>query len=556
VSSSSGSDPRIGTRLLGYRIEELLGRGGMGVVYRAEQLGLGRMVALKLLSPELAESQSYRVRFMRESRMAARLEHPNVLPVYEAGEAEGLLYIAMRYVQGSDLAKLLEREGRLQPQRAIGLLDQVANGLDAAHRGGLVHRDVKPANILIAPELGPGSTEHCYLCDFGLLKHFDSSDDLTSTGQFVGTIPYVAPEQIEGHAMDGRVDVYALGCVLFQCLTGTVPFDRDSDVAVIYAHLQDPPPSARRLRPELPLELDRVVARALAKAPGDRFTSATELVAAARTVLRPLLRTQPWSFAPAAAPVAPAADPAPSHQAPAAAGGEVTSLLAEDGAAGGLPAAAPVRAALPLGQPYGLTGRRPARAGRRLAVRLGGLALLAALVAGGLATASRLGYWPVRRQAGAVAAGDLAQPGSVNGQPTPSCVTGWQVPVPRTPLRTEPLDHLRASMGVTGEFVVAEMRHFRGLDGSLWWYVKAYRGAGRSFRGRWLVVRQPTGLRRVAAVAPYETGGLRSPDWRAFSGRGAPRSWPGLPGAWRGSPVDFAAAGGLPRELRGCLAGT
>ncbi|HEX6675038.1 MAG TPA: serine/threonine-protein kinase [Actinomycetes bacterium] len=572
--SSSGSDPRIGTQLLGYRIEELVGRGGMGVVYRAEHLGLGRKVALKLLSPELAETQGYRQRFMRESRMAARLEHPNILPVYEAGEAEGLLYIAMRYVQGSDLAKVLEREGRLQPQRAIDLLDQVARAVDAAHRGGLVHRDVKPANILIAPELGPGSTEHCYLCDFGLLKHFDSSDDLTSTGQFVGTIPYVAPEQIEGQALDGRVDVYALGCVLFQCLTGSVPYDRDSDVAIIYAHLQDPPPSAVRLRPELPPEFDELVARALAKAPEDRFATAAELVAAARTALRPHLRTQPWSFVPGTAAVAPAAGPAPPRVAPGVPprppAGEATSVLVpDDRVAGGFaaatapvgPAAVSLGAAVPLGQAHDLAGRPAAPAGRRrLAVRLGGLVLLAAVVGGGLVAASRLGYWPGRRQAGAAAAdavgGDLAQPGSVSGQATPTCASGWQVPVPRTPLRTEPLDHLRASMGVTGEFVVAEMRFFRGHDGSLWWYVKAWRSADSSFRGRWLVVRQANGVRRVAAVAPYDTGGLRSPDWRAFSGQGAPRRWTGLPGAWRGSPVDFAAADGLPGELRGCLAGT
>ena len=576
--SSSGSDPRVGATLLGYRIEELVGRGGMGVVYRAEHLGLGRKVALKVLSPELAETQGYRQRFMRESRMAARLEHPNILPVYEAGEAEGLLFIAMRYVQGSDLAKVLEREGRLRPQRAIDLLDQVAHALDAAHRGGLVHRDVKPANILIAPELGPGSTEHCYLCDFGLLKHFDSSDDLTSTGQFVGTIPYVAPEQIEGRALDGRVDVYALGCVLFQCLTGSVPFDRDSDVATIYAHLQDPPPSAVRLRPELPPELDGLVARALAKAPDDRFTTATELVAAARALLRPHLRTQPWSFVPGVPAVAPATGPAPPREAPATPppaavpGGEATSLLApDDRVAGGSaaaaapvgPSAAPVGAALPIGQAHGLAGLPAAPAGRRrLAVRLGGMVLLAAVVAGGLSAASRLGYWPGGRPSGpaaagaSVAGGDLAQPGSVSGQPAPTCATGWQVPVPGTPLRTEPLDHLRASMGVTGEFVVAEMRLFRGRDGSLWWYVKASRRTDPNFRGRWLVVRQPSGVRRVAAVAPYETEGLRSPDWRAFSGQGAPRRWAGLPGTWRGSPVDFAAAGALPRELRGCLAGT
>jgi serine/threonine-protein kinase len=286
---SGGTDPRIGTRLLGYRIEELLGRGGMGVVYRAEHLGLGRKVALKLLSPELAGDEGYRRRFVRESRLAAGIEHPNILPIYEAGEAEGLLYIAMRHVQGSDLDELLEREGRLQPRRALGLLAQVADALDAAHRSGLVHRDVKPANILVAAGPGPGSTEHCYLCDFGLLKHFDSSDDLTRTGQFVGTLPYVAPEQIEGRTLDGRVDVYALGCVLFQTLTGALPFDRQSDVAVVYAHLRDPPPSATRLRPELPAGLDGLFARALAKAPGERFATATELVSAAQAVLRPHL---------------------------------------------------------------------------------------------------------------------------------------------------------------------------------------------------------------------------------------------------------------------------
>jgi Protein kinase domain len=342
-------------------------------------------------------------------------------------------------------------------------------------------------------------------CRFGLLKHFDSSDDLTRTGQFVGTIPYVAPEQIEGRTLDGRVDVYALGCVLFQSLTGALPFDRDSDVAVVYAHLQDPPPSATRLRPELPAGLDELFARALAKAPGDRFATATELVTAARAVLGSQPQTEPWSFEPGRASTGGVAGP----------------------------------------------GRR------RLAAPLVGLVLLAALAGGGLLAADRLGYWPARLPAAAGEAGtDLAQPGSAGGQPTRTCASGWQVPVPRTPLRAEPLDHIRAAMGVTGAFLVAEMRSFRGADGSLWWYVKASRDADRSFRARWLVVRQPDGVRRVAAVAPYETEGLRSPDWRAFSGQGGARRFPGVPGTWRGSPVDFVAAGGLPRQVRGCLAGT
>jgi serine/threonine-protein kinase len=569
---SGSSDPRVGTRLLGYRIEELLGRGGMGVVYRAEHLDLGRKVALKVLAPDLAENDSFRRRFIRESRRAARLDHPNILPIYEAGEADGLLYIAMRYVPGSDLHKLLDREGVLRPQRAVNLLSQVAGALDAAHRSGLVHRDVKPANILIAPELGPGSTEHCYLCDFGLLKTFDSKDDLTRTGQFVGTIPYVAPEQIEGRPIDGRADVYALGCVLFHCLTGTVPFDRETDVAVVYAHLQDPPPSAHRLRPELPAGFDEVVARALAKAPGDRFETATALMEAARRVLHPNERTRPWSFEPAPAPPAPQEETWPPGG-PGVVRGPVAAapprVLAEPPLAVGASVAAgppldrptsddPMpTATLPAQPAYDrLPPVRPPRV-RRLVTVLVVLVLLSALVAGGLLVADRLGYGKGGAQAPSQQAGvDLAQPGSVSGQPTSTCRSGWQVPAPQSPLRIEPLDHVRAAMGVTGAFLVAEMRHFRGPDGSLWWYVKANRQDDRSFQGRWLVVRQPDGVRRIAAVAPYTTEGLRSPDWRAFSGKGAARRHPGLPGSWRGSAVDFVAAGGLPGEARGCLAGT
>jgi Protein kinase domain len=567
---SGGSDPRVGTRLLGYRIEELLGRGGMGVVYRAEHLDLGRKVALKVLAPELAENDSFRRRFIRESRMAARMDHPNILPIYEAGEADGLLYIAMRYVQGSDLLQLLDREGVLRPQRAVNLLYQVAGALDAAHRSGLVHRDVKPANILIAPELGPGSTEHCYLCDFGLLKTFDSKDDLTRTGQFVGTIPYVAPEQIEGRPIDGRADVYALGCVLYHCLTGTVPFDRETDVAVVYAHLQDPPPSAHRLRPELPVGFDEVVARALAKAPGDRFETATALMQAARRVLYPNERTRPWSFEPAPAPpeeetrppggpgvvrvpVAPA-PPRVMAEPPLAVGASVAAAPPLDRRATDDPmptTTLPAQPAYDRRPPV-----RPPRV-RRLVTVLVVLVLLGALLAGGLLVAGRLGYGPDGARARSQQAGaDPAQPGSVSGQPASTCRTGWQVPAPQTPLRIEPLDHIRAAMGVTGAFLVAEMRHFRGPDGSLWWYVKAIRQGDRSFQGRWLVVRRPGGARRIAAVAPYATEGLRSPDWRSFSGGGDAQRRPGLPGSWRGRAVDFVAAGGLPAEVRGCLAGT
>jgi hypothetical protein len=194
---------------------------------------------------------------------------------------------------------------------------------------------------------------------------------------------------------------------------------------------------------------------------------------------------------------------------------------------------------------------------RRLVSVLVVLVLLSALFAAGLLVADRLGYGPGRAQARSHEAdADLAQPGSVSGQPASTCRTGWQVPAPQTPLRIEPLDHIRAAMGVTGAFVVTEMRHFRGPDRSLWWYVKASRQGDRSFRGRWLVARQPGGAWRIAAVAPYATEGLRSPDWRSFSGRGDAQRHPGLPGSWRGRAVDFVAAGGLPDEVRGCLAGT
>jgi serine/threonine protein kinase len=271
-------DPRIGTVIGGYRIEAGIGRGGMGVVYRAEQLGLGRQVAVKLIAPEFAEDPDFRQRFERESRLAASIEHPNVIPVHEAGEVDGVLYIAMRYVEGTDLRALLQGQGRLEPPRAAYIVSQVAAALDAAHAYGLVHRDVKPANVLIA---SVGGREHAYLTDFGLTKHTTSLGGLTKTGAVVGTIDYVAPEQIQGDALDARTDVYALGCVLHQALTGQVPYVRDSDVAKMYAHLSEPPPTATSLVPGLPGELDGVIARAMAKDPDARYPSAGDLGRAA-----------------------------------------------------------------------------------------------------------------------------------------------------------------------------------------------------------------------------------------------------------------------------------
>jgi serine/threonine-protein kinase len=269
-----GADKRIGSELAGYRIVEPLGRGGTSVVYRAEHVRLGRPAALKLLAPVLGEA-GFRDRFLRESQLAASIDHPSILPVYDAGEEDGLLYIAMACVEGNDLKTLLADEGRLPLRRALRILGQIGSALDAAHARGLVHRDVKPANILV------GADDRAYLSDFGVVKEL-SSNGTTRTGTFVGTIEYCAPEQIEGGAVDGRADVYALACVLYESLTGETPFHRPSEVAVLNAHLHAPPPKLTRAAPELPGALEPVIAKALSKSPLDRYATCAEFLAAAR----------------------------------------------------------------------------------------------------------------------------------------------------------------------------------------------------------------------------------------------------------------------------------
>jgi DNA-binding beta-propeller fold protein YncE/tRNA A-37 threonylcarbamoyl transferase component Bud32 len=279
---SAVTDTRIGTELAGYRIEALLGRGGMSVVYRADHARLKRKVALKLLAPELAEDERFRERFLRESQLAASLDHPNVVPIYDAGEVEGLLYIAMRYVPGTDLKALLRNEGALEPERALALVAQVGSALDAAHERGLVHRDVKPSNVLLA---GREGREHCYLADFGLSTSASDRSAATDPQQIVGTIDYVAPEQIRGAEVDGRADVYSLACLLYESLTGDVPFRHVSDVAVIYAHLEEPPPKASGRGAALGPELDAVLARGMAKAPEERWETCAALVQAVRSTV-------------------------------------------------------------------------------------------------------------------------------------------------------------------------------------------------------------------------------------------------------------------------------
>ncbi|RAJ36885.1 serine/threonine-protein kinase [Kitasatospora sp. SolWspMP-SS2h] len=304
-----------GRTLAGYRLEHVLGRGGMAVVYRAEDLRLGRTVAVKLLAPELARNENFRQRFVRESHVAASLDHPNIVPVYDAGEAEGVLYLAMRYVRGRDLRALLDRQGPLTAARTVRIAVQVAGALDAAHAHDLVHRDVKPGNVLIAEGTDPDRPEHAYLTDFGLTKKSLSLTGLTSVGQFVGTLDYVAPEQISGKPVDGRCDVYSLGCVVFEMLTGGPPYRRDDDLALLWAHLNDPPPDVRERRADLPAGVGEVLERAMAKRPGERYGSCLEFVAALRAATdprsapRPASREAPRGARPAAPEVVPGAVP-------------------------------------------------------------------------------------------------------------------------------------------------------------------------------------------------------------------------------------------------------
>jgi serine/threonine-protein kinase len=260
------TDPRIGTEIAGYRIEARIGRGGMATVYLAEHLRPRRRVALKILDPELAADTEFRNRFERESQLAASLEHPNIIPVYDAGESVDVAYIAMRYVQGRDLSTVLEEDGRLETAQCAEVVAQIADALDAAHGLGLVHRDVKPGNIVL-------QGDRAYLTDFGLTKRLDAATVNTDTGRFLGTIAYAAPEQFEGRPLDARTDQYSLACVAFHCLTGRRPYPADQEAAVMFAHLRQPPPRVHDLLPDLPPALDGVIGKGMAKAKEDRYPS-------------------------------------------------------------------------------------------------------------------------------------------------------------------------------------------------------------------------------------------------------------------------------------------
>jgi hypothetical protein len=273
------TETAIGSDFVGYRIEELVGRGGMGVVYRAFDLRLKRTVALKLVAPSLARDERFRRRFGRESELVMSLEHPNVVPIYDAGAVDGQLYLAMRLVDGSDLGSVLRAEGALDPQRALAICSQIASALDAAHARGLVHRDVKPSNVLL------DRAEHVYLADFGLTDRLQDRPGEAGDDRSLGTPAYLAPEQLEGTRVDGSADVYSLGCLLYECLVGEAVFPRSSRLAVAWAHLEEEPPCASRRRPELPQAIDDVISRALAKESEQRYATCAALVSAAEQAL-------------------------------------------------------------------------------------------------------------------------------------------------------------------------------------------------------------------------------------------------------------------------------
>jgi serine/threonine protein kinase len=343
----SAQDPGEGIHIPGIRLDEVVGRGGMGVVYRAYQERLDRWIAVKVISPGAADDPAFRTRFEHESRLAAAIEHPNVLPVYDSGEVDGRLYIAMRLIEGSDLREAIARSQGLDPERVVKIVAAVADALDTAHARGLVHRDIKPANILLAR---PGQPrEHAYLSDFGLSKRLASAGQ-TKTGTVVGTVDYMAPEQWRGDRVDGRADTYALGVVLFEALTGRVPYTRESDVAKLYAHLNDPVPAPSTARPGLPPALDAVVTRAMAKDPDDRFPSAGDLGRAATAALEGM--APPGSERTVArGPAAPGAPPPPGGPPPPETGPTAPLPRGDDRTVVDRPPTLPQPPLTPLGGP-------------------------------------------------------------------------------------------------------------------------------------------------------------------------------------------------------------
>jgi serine/threonine-protein kinase len=387
-----------GSRVAGYRLEGQIGRGGMAVVFRARDDRLGRLVALKILAPAMAADKTFQQRFISESRAAAAVDDPHIIPVFEAGEADGVLFIAMRYVGGGDVRTLLDSVGPLPAGRAASIISPVASALDAAHTAGLVHRDVKPANMLV--DTRPGRPDHVYLSDFGLSKGTASARGLTGAGQFLGTLEYIAPEQLEGKPVDGRADEYALACAAFELLTGAPPFRRDDATAMMHAQLLEPPPLLTSRRPDLPPAANQVFATALAKAPAERYASCREFADS----LRSALGLQPYESGPGiiAAAGHPLTDVVRSpahgeaHEGVLAGGAYARPVHPVPGFAEMLTGEAntPARPATPTGPGPGASdhdGTRPLRPGGRRRIALVTLAGIGVLAVAGVVAAVTLG---------------------------------------------------------------------------------------------------------------------------------------------------------------------
>ena len=394
-----------GSRVAGYRLEEELGRGGMAVVFRARDDRLGRLVALKILAPSLAADEGFRQRFIRESRAAAAVDDPHIVPVFEAGESDGVLFIAMRYVRGGDVRSLVRREGPMPPGRAAEIISPVASALDAAHAAGLLHRDVKPANMLL--DVVPGRPDHVYLSDFGLSKLAGASTGLTGAGQFLGTLDYISPEQVQGGPVDGRADQYALACAAFELLTGGPPFHRDEALALMHAQLLDPPPKLTSRRPDLPATADAVLDRALAKVPEQRYDSCRDFAEA----LRGAFGLQPYDSGPRLIP--PVAYP-PTQVAGSAAAAAAAGTVASEAAGGWAPAGAAAAGAVADGPAAaGTVGSEAVAGGPAAAGTVGSEA-----VAGGPAAAGTVG-------SGAVAGGASAGPAGSGAVTGAAAAGGW-----------------------------------------------------------------------------------------------------------------------------------
>jgi serine/threonine protein kinase/DNA-binding beta-propeller fold protein YncE len=378
----SGFGP--GSRIAGYILAEQVGAGGMAVVFRAHDERLDRQVALKILAPAFAADEAFRLRFIRESRAAAAVDHPHIIPVYDAGEADGALFIAMRYVRGGDVRSLLRRAGPLPPGQVAEIVAQVSSALDSAHARGLVHRDVKPANMLLDSVGRDGRPGHVYLSDFGLSKGALAASGITAAGQFLGTLDYISPEQIGSKPLDGRADEYALACAAYELLTGQPPFRRDEAMAVLYAQLAQPPPAATDHRPDLPPALDGVFARALAKAPGARYPSCRDFSAALQEALAVRLHDSgEETIPPLSVPPSQLAAWRSAQNAQAAASGGPATTISSHSAQGTTSQLTDVH------MPEGAIGPLSAAAGRQRprwrsrGALVGALAVLAALGAGG-----------------------------------------------------------------------------------------------------------------------------------------------------------------------------